>query len=98
VNQLLPQLYLHGLVLGDFDLALRGLLGQEAPISAGTIAWLKEQWQQEWQVWRQQVFQGDEFQDGIAVIKQVKVVLVLAQIITHFLTRSRYLNPGYGYR
>ena len=28
VGQLLPRLYLHGLALGDFDLALRGLLGE----------------------------------------------------------------------
>jgi hypothetical protein len=27
VSELLPQLYLHGLALGDFELALRGLLG-----------------------------------------------------------------------
>jgi hypothetical protein len=27
VGELLPQLYLHGLALGDFELALRGLLG-----------------------------------------------------------------------
>jgi putative transposase len=45
VNQLLPELYLHGLALGDFDLALRGLLGKDAPISAGTVARLKEKWQ-----------------------------------------------------
>ena len=28
VGELLPQLYLHGLAEGDFDLALRGLLGE----------------------------------------------------------------------
>lgn len=28
VGDLLPQLYLHGLALGDFELALRGLLGK----------------------------------------------------------------------
>lgn len=28
VGELLPQLYLHGLALGDFELALRGLLGE----------------------------------------------------------------------
>ena len=27
VRELIPELYLHGLALGDFDLALRGLLG-----------------------------------------------------------------------
>jgi len=52
VNELLPQLYLHGLAQGDFDLALRGLLGEEAPISASTVARLKEQWQSEWEEWR----------------------------------------------
>ena len=52
VNELLPELYLHGLSLGDFDLALRGLLGEDAPVSASTIARLKEKWQDEWQAWR----------------------------------------------
>ena len=30
VGRVLPELYLHGLAHGDFDLALRGLLGQGA--------------------------------------------------------------------
>ena len=34
ISELIPQLYLHGLALGDFDLALRGLLGKGAAISA----------------------------------------------------------------
>jgi putative transposase len=38
----LPELYLHGLAEGDFDLALRGLLGEEAPLSASTVARLKD--------------------------------------------------------
>jgi transposase-like protein len=58
VNQLLPQLYLHGLAEGDFDLALRGLLGEEAPISASTVARLKEQWQAEWGEWRRRSLEG----------------------------------------
>ena len=33
-GRLLPELYLHGLAQGDFDLAMRGLLGEEAPLSA----------------------------------------------------------------
>ena len=52
VNQLIPQLYLHGLAQGDFDLALRGLLGEEAPISASTVARLKERWHAEWREWK----------------------------------------------
>jgi transposase-like protein len=51
VNELLPELYLHGLAQGDFDLALRGLLGEDAPISANTIARLKAKWQAEWEEW-----------------------------------------------
>ena len=51
VTELLPQLYLHGLAQGDFDLALRGLLGNEAPLSSTTIGRLKEKWQGEWETW-----------------------------------------------
>ncbi len=51
VNEMLPELYLHGLAEGDFDLALRGLLGDEAPLSASTIARLKKKWQAEFEQW-----------------------------------------------
>ena len=52
VSELIPQLYLHGLSQGDFDLALRGLLGSEAPLSAPTIARLKARWQLEYEQWK----------------------------------------------
>ncbi len=51
VSALLPELYLHGLAAGDFDLALRGLVGQDAPLSASTVARLKARWQLEWETW-----------------------------------------------
>ena len=51
VGELLPELYLHGLSLGDFDLALRGLLGDEAPLSAATVNRLKAKWQGEYEAW-----------------------------------------------
>jgi putative transposase len=41
VGQLLPELYLHGLAKRDFDMALRGLLGEGAPLSASAIDRLK---------------------------------------------------------
>lgn len=41
VGRLLPELYLHGLSEGDFDLALRGLLGEGAALSPSSIARLK---------------------------------------------------------
>ena len=36
-SRTIPELYLHGLALGDFDLALRGLLGDKAALSASTV-------------------------------------------------------------
>jgi transposase-like protein len=52
VGRLLPELYLHGLAHGDFDLALRGLLGEAAPLSATSIARLKAGWQAEYETWK----------------------------------------------
>ena len=53
VGELLPTLYLHGLALGDFDLALRGLLGDAAPLSPASLTRLKAHWQLEYEVWKQ---------------------------------------------
>src|SRR6187200_2463956 len=53
VGELLPQLYLHGLALRDFELALRGLLGDNAPLSPASLLRLKAQWQGEYEVWKQ---------------------------------------------
>lgn len=53
VGELLPQLYLHGLALGDFELALRGLLGEGAPLSAASLQRLKAQWQVEYTTWKE---------------------------------------------
>jgi transposase-like protein len=52
VTGLLPELYLHGLAERDFDLALRGLLGDGAPLSASSIARLKTAWDAEYEAWR----------------------------------------------
>lgn len=52
VGRLLPELYLHGLSEGDFDLALRGLLGEGAPLSASSVARLKAGWQAEYELWK----------------------------------------------
>ena len=49
---LLPELYLHGLSSGDFELALRGLLGKGAPLSASSIQRLKAKWQLEYEEWQ----------------------------------------------
>ncbi len=52
VGELLPQLYLHGLAQGDFELALRGLLGDGAPLSPSSIERLRSKWQLEYEAWR----------------------------------------------
>ena len=52
VGELLPQLYLHGLAQGDFELALRGLLGDGAPLSASSIERLRAKWQLEYAGWK----------------------------------------------
>jgi putative transposase len=53
VAALLPELYLHGLSKGDFELALRGLLGSSAPLSPASIERLRAKWQGEYDGWAQ---------------------------------------------
>jgi len=52
VGDLLPELYLHGLSTGDFELALRGLLGDGAPLSASSIQRLKARFELEYEAWK----------------------------------------------
>lgn len=84
LDQLLPELYLHGLAEGDFDLALRGLLGEDAPISASSIARLKQKWHGELAAWQERSLEDLElvylWADGVYVKagleKQKAAVLV----------------------
>lgn len=52
VRGLIPELYLHGLASGDFELALRGLLGEGAPLSASSLQRLKQKWEVEYEQWK----------------------------------------------
>jgi len=71
VGSLLPELYLHGLSVGDFELALRGLLGDGAPLSASSIQRLKAKWEGEYEAWRGTDLSGLEpvyiWADGVYV-------------------------------
>lgn len=71
LGALLPQLYLHGLSSGDFELALRGLLGEGAPLSATSLLRLKGVWQAEYEQWKQGDLSGLElvywWADGLYV-------------------------------
>jgi hypothetical protein len=60
VGELLPRLYLHGLAPGDFERALRGLLGDGAPLSASWIERLRGKWVTESEAWRQRSLVGLE--------------------------------------
>jgi putative transposase len=53
VGERLPQLSLCGLARGDFDQALRGLLGHAAPWSPASLVRLKAQGQVEYETWKQ---------------------------------------------
>jgi putative transposase len=85
VGELLPQLYLHGLAAGDFDLALRGLLGEEAPLSPSSILRLKAKWQQEYDTWSRRELADEPvvylWVDGIYVkagLEKEKAALLVA--------------------
>jgi len=85
VEELLPTLYLHGLAAGDFDQAMRGLLGEEAALSASTLVRLKSKWQQEYDAWRQRPLGECEvvylWVDGIYVkagLEKEKAALLVA--------------------
>jgi len=71
VGKLLPQLYLHGLAQGDFELALRGLLGEGAPLSPSSIERLRGKWVSEHAAWSRRSLRGLEpvylWADGIYV-------------------------------
>jgi len=103
VNDLLPQLYLHGLALGDFDLALRGLLGEEAPVSASTVARLKEGWQAEWEAWNKRPLDGLEvlflWVDGVYIKagleKQKAALLVIVGGLSDGRKVILAVEPGY---
>lgn len=71
IGDLLPKLYLHGLAQGDFELALRGLLGEGAPLSSTSIERLRTRWVSEYDEWRTRSLEGTEvvylWADGIYV-------------------------------
>ena len=71
VGAMLPELYLHGLSKGDFELALRGLLGDGAPLSASSIERLRASWQVQFDEWKSRSLEDRDlvyvWADGIYV-------------------------------
>lgn len=106
VAALLPELYLHGLALGDFDLALRGLLGDEAPLSATTVARLKERWHAEYAQWARRSLADLHvvylWVDGVYVKagleKEKAAVLVVLTTIPYASTQQEVEQRKAGYQ
>jgi len=104
VGYLLPELYLHGLSKGDFDMALRGLLGDGAPLSASSIARLKAKWQLEYEEWKHQDLSSLEvvyqWADGIYVKAGLEKDKAALLIIIGALTNGKkvFLACDSGYR
>ena len=71
VGELIPELYLHGLAEGDFELALRGLLGDGAPLSKSSVGRLRARWTAEHEAWSRRPLEDRElvyaWADGIYV-------------------------------
>jgi transposase-like protein len=85
VAELLPKLYLHGLASGDFELAMRGLLGDGAALSPSSMLRLKARWQQEYDTWRRRSLIDQQvvylWVDGIYVkagLEKEKAALLVA--------------------
>ena len=103
VADLIPELYLHGLAEGDFDLALRGLLGDEARVSASTVARLKEKWHAELAEWRQRPLDDLEvvymWVDGVYVkagLEKEKAAILVVLSFRVVYGSATAQHPPYG--
>jgi putative transposase len=102
VGELLPQLSLHGLALGDVELALRGLLGVGAPLAATSLARLKASWQLEYEAWNRRRLDALEvvyvWADGLDVKAGLEdskaALLVRLGALTHGQTVGRAVESG----
>ena len=103
VSDLIPELYLHGLASGDFELALRGLLGEGAPLSASSLQRLKEKWESEYEQWKSTAIDEEDWAyfwaDGIYVKaglgKEKAALLVVIGVQRDGSKRFLALEPGY---
>lgn len=103
LREQLPDLYLHGLSLGDFELALRGLLGRSAPLSKSSIDRLRGKWKTEYDCWRERDLSHQEivymWADGIYVKagleKQKAALLVVIGADIHGKKHLLAVEAGY---
>lgn len=104
VRGLIPELYLHGLASGDFEMALREMLGEGAPLSASSLQRLKQKWEVEYEQWKQGPIEEKDWAylwaDGIYVkagIGKEKAALLVVIGVNNE-GEKRYLALEAGYR
>lgn len=103
VAALLPELYLHGLAKGDFELALRGLLGEGAALSPGSIERLRGQWQADYDAWNSRDLSDRElvyvWADGVYVKagleREKAALLVVIGALADGRKEVLAVTPGY---
>ncbi|MGH7723890.1 MAG: IS256 family transposase [Candidatus Eiseniibacteriota bacterium] len=103
VSALLPELYLHGLSKGDFELALRGLLGEGAALSPGSIERLRGKWQADYEAWDARDLSDRElvyvWADGVYVKagleKEKAALLVVIGAMADGTKEVLAVTPGY---
>jgi transposase-like protein len=111
IGELLPALYLHGLSKGDFELALRGLLGDGAPLSPSSLERLKAKWQDEFEEWTRRSLADRElvslWADGVYVkagLEREKAALLVVigamrdgrkEVLASFLDTESRRSPGW---
>jgi putative transposase len=103
LREQLPDLYLHGLSMGDFELALRGLLGKSAPLSKSSIDRLRGKWKTEYDSWCERDLSGLQivymWADGVYVKagleKEKAALLVVIGADVHGKKHLLAVNAGY---
>ena len=103
VRGLILELYLHGLASGDFEMALREMLGEGAPLSASSLQRLKEKWQGEYEQWKSTAVKESDWAyfwaDGIYVKagigREKAALLVVIGVAQDGTKRFLALEPGY---
>ena len=103
LDGLLPELYVHGLALGDFELAMKGVLGEHAPVSEGVISRLREKWIVERSAWKARDLTTHEavyvWMDGVYVKagleKEKAALLVVLAALTDGTKVFLAIEPGH---
>jgi len=100
--RLLVRLYLEGLSTGDFEPVFRSLVGETAALSPQSILRLKEEWKQEFLIWRRRPLKKrypylwvDGFYVKAGVEREKTAVLVVLGVDEHGQKELLAMEEGY---